>query len=259
LLSARSFFQEICEHDESYRLFLSLAAKGEDQGGWENERIAELTPDHALAAKIARHGSDEAKHARIFSGLLKRRGLDPVSIPDHLDYTMRLEREGVGLAHARLREDRPLSDEEVLAYLAHSRVTEQRGREEIFLQARLFPADTELGRAIRVIADDEVNHLSYCNEELAAFAARGHDATIQRLLRRYALTEIRTYRDVGLGVVQRMGEILGWPAWRKGVLYLGLHALYAMERAVTWRRLVRLEPPERPGALAAPAVPASAP
>jgi len=249
LLSARSLFREVCAHDESYRLFLSLAAKGEQQGGFENDRIAELTPDRDLAAKIARHGADEAKHARIFAGLLKKRGLDPVEVPFDLDYTMRLERAGIGLSHERLAEDRPLSDEEVLAYLVHSRVTEQRGAEEIFLQRKAFPPTTDLGRAIHVIADDEANHLSYCHEELLAQVRRGHGETLRRMLRTYALAEIRIYRDVGVGVIRRMGEILGWPRWRIAVLGLGLHALYGIERAFTWRRLTTLRPPERPGAL----------
>jgi hypothetical protein len=251
LLSARSLFREICAHDESYRLFLSLAAKGEDQGGFENDRIAELTPDRALAAKIARHGADEAKHARIFLGLLKKRGLDPAQVPPELDYTMRLERAGIGLSHERLAQDRPLSDEEVLCYLAHSRVTEQRGAEEIFLQRSVFPPTTDLGRAIHVIADDEANHLSYCHEELLAQMERGHGETIRRMLRAYALAEIRIYRDVGVGVIQHVGAILGWPRWRTAVLRLGLHALYGVERLFSWRRLTKLRAPERPGAMSA--------
>lgn len=251
MLSARSLFREVCDHDESYQLFLSLAAKGEQQGGFENDRIAELTPDRTLGAKIARHGADEAKHARIFTGLLKKRGLDPVEVPLDLDYTMRLEKAGIGLSHERLAEDRPLSDDEVLAYLVHSRVTEQRGAEEIFLQRKVFPPTSDLGRAIHVIADDEVNHLSYCHEELLAQVGRGHGDTIRRMLRSYALAEIRIYRDVGVGVIQRMGEILGWPRWRIAILRLGLHALYGVERAFTWRRLTTLRPPERPGAMSA--------
>lgn len=249
MLSAQRIFKEICENDETYRLFLSLAASGEDQGGWENERIAELTPDAELAPKIARHGSDEAKHGRIFIGLLKKRGLDPLEIPAELDYTGRLEREGIGLSHERLGEDRALSDEEVLAYLAHSRVTEQRGAEEIFLQKKVFSGQGDLGRAINVIADDEANHLSYVNEELLVLAHRGHEPTIRRLLREYALAEIRVYRDVGIGVMMRMGAILGWPTWQKTLLRFGLHAQYWVERAFTWRRLTRLETPERPGAM----------
>lgn len=251
MLSARRIYQEIRDHDETYRLFLSVAAKGEAQGGWENDRIARLTRDPELSAKVARHGRDEEKHGRIFAGLLKKRGLDPVAVPFDLDYTLRLERRGIGLSHERLREERPLSDEELLAYLIHSRVTEQRAAEEVALQRRIFGDDRELGPAMRVIAEDEANHLSYCHEELLAFERRGHGSTIRRMLRRYALEEIRTYRDVSIGVMTRMGTVLGWPRWKTAVLRVGIHAIYAIERLFTWRRMARLRPPERPGAMSA--------
>ena len=84
MLSAKSLFQEIVDNDESFRLFCSIAAGGEAQGGWENGRIAALVPrehERDLAPKIARHGADEDKHGRIFNALLKKRGLDPVEVP----------------------------------------------------------------------------------------------------------------------------------------------------------------------------------
>jgi hypothetical protein len=49
MLSAKSLFQEILEHDESFRLFCSIAASGETQGGWENARIAALVPESERA------------------------------------------------------------------------------------------------------------------------------------------------------------------------------------------------------------------
>jgi hypothetical protein len=66
MLSARSLFRQIHANDETYRLFCSIAASGEAQGGWENARIAALVRDPALAPQVARHGADEDKHGRIF-------------------------------------------------------------------------------------------------------------------------------------------------------------------------------------------------
>lgn len=53
MLSAKSLFQEILDNDESFRLFCSIAASGESQGGWENARIAALVPPsaHELARR----------------------------------------------------------------------------------------------------------------------------------------------------------------------------------------------------------------
>lgn len=258
MLSARSLFQEILDNDESFRLFCSIAASGESQGGWENARIAALVPpsERGLAPKIARHGADEDKHGRIFHALLRKRGLAPVPVPADTDYTMILEQHGIGLAHDRLRADRPLTVPDIVAYLAHSRVTEQRASEQMDLLRRYFAGHPDVGRAVRMISADEDNHLAYCHEELLRFAAAGHGRTTQRTLRACALAEIRIYRDVSLAVMAHMGRILGWPRARSALLASGIHAVYAYERAVGWRRMVSLRMPEHRNALGGPATPA---
>lgn len=248
-LSARAIYEEIRSNDDTFRLFCSIAAKGESQGGWENERIAALTDDRELAAKIARHGADEEKHGKIFLSLLRKRGLEPIAVPEAADYCIQLERAGIGLSHERLRDERLLADEELLAYLVHSRVTEQRAAEEVELQRKLFADDPELGKAIRTIAADEENHLAYCHEELLRLAARGHGARIDAMLRQYAQVEIRTYRDVSLAVMGAMGEALGWSRAKRAVLAFGIRAIYWTERLFTWRRMTSLRPPARTNAL----------
>jgi rubrerythrin len=245
VLSARAIYHEIRNNDATYQLFCSIAAKGEAQGGWENRRIAALTRDEELRPKIARHGEDEDKHGRLFRALMSKRGLTPCEVPPDVDYTMILERRGIGLSHERLHRDEPLSDEEILRYLVHSRVTEQRAHEEIEQQLEVFRDDRELGRAVRMIADDEVNHLSYTQEELARLSERGHGDRIRAMLREYALVEIATYRDVSLGVMARIADALGWSRAKRALLQLGIHAIYAIERLWTWRRMTTIEPPAR--------------
>jgi rubrerythrin len=249
LLSARAIYREIRDNDETYRLFCSVAAKGESQGGWENRRIAELTRDPVLRPKILRHGEDEDKHGRLFTALLRKRGLETCPVPFETDYTLRLERRGIGLSHERLQSDEPLSDEELLRYLVHSRVTEQRAHEEVEEQLGIFGDDPELGRAVRMIADDERNHLSFTHEELARFSERGYGPLIRSMAREYARVEIETYRDVSLSVMARMARELGWGRAKRAVLAFGIRAIYWVERLFTWRRLTRIGTPERPGAL----------
>ncbi|UXY26578.1 ferritin-like domain-containing protein [Streptomyces sp. HUAS TT20] len=259
MLSAKSLFQEILDNDESFRLFCSIAASGESQGGWENARIAALVPqtERELAPKIARHGADEDKHGRIFNALLKKRGLRPVPVPPDTDYTMLLERHGIGLAHEKLTADKPLTVQDIVTYLAHSRVTEQRASEQMDLLRRHFADHPDIGRAVRVISQDEDNHLAYCHEELLRFARAGHGRAIQRTLRECALAEIRIYRDVSLAVMAHMGRILRWPRSRSLVLTAGIHAVYAWERLAGWRRMVSLRMPERRNALGGPATTAA--
>ncbi|WP_405011494.1 ferritin-like domain-containing protein [Kitasatospora sp. NBC_01539] len=252
MLSARSLFQEIHDDDDAFRLFCSIAAKGEDQGGWENGRISALVADQVLAPKVARHGADEDKHGRIFKALLHKRGLAPVDVPDDTDYTMRLERQGIGLAHSRLRRDEPLSEEDVIVYLAHSRVTEQRASEQMRLLTKVFGGHPDIGRAVRMISNDEDNHLAFCHEELLRLAAAGHGRTILRHLQETARAEIRTYRDVSLAVMAHMGVVLDWPRAKSAALAAGVRSVYAWECAAGWHRMTSLTMPERLNALGGP-------
>ncbi|WP_370418563.1 ferritin-like domain-containing protein [Streptomyces sp. QH1-20] len=258
MLSARSVFQEILDNDESYRLFCSIAAGGESQGAWENGRIAALAPPElqTLAPKIARHGADEDKHGRIFLALLRRRGLEPVPVPPETDYTAILERRGIGLPHTKLRADTPLTERDIVAYLSHSRVTEQRASEQMGLLTKHFGEHPEVGRAIKMICHDEANHLAYCHEELLRLAAAGYGRTIQAILRESALAEIVVYRDVSLAVMGHMGRILRWPKAKSTALTAGIRALHGYERLGGWRRMVGLRLPDRLDALHGPADPA---
>ncbi|MGW3949887.1 ferritin-like domain-containing protein [Streptomyces sp. NPDC004752] len=255
MLSAKSLFQEILDNDESFRLFCSIAASGESQGGWENARIAALVPrsERALAPKITRHGADEDKHGRIFNALMDRRGLRPVPVPPETDYTMLLERHGIGLAHEKLRAEKPLTVQDLVVYLAHSRVTEQRAAEQMTMLRTYFGDRPDIGRAVKMISNDEDNHLAYCHEELLRFARAGHGPAIRRTLRECALAEIRIHRDVSLAVLAHMGRILGWPRAKSALLAAGIHAVYGYERAAGWRRMVSLRMPEHRNALGGPA------
>ncbi|WP_371622594.1 ferritin-like domain-containing protein [Streptomyces sp. NBC_01116] len=257
MLSAQTLFQEILDDDESYRLFCSIAASGEAQGGWENARIAALVPESGrdLAPRIVRHGADEDKHGRIFNALLKKRGLPPVEVPPETDYTMLLEQQGIGLAHSRLRGEERLTERDIITYLAHSRVTEQRASEQMRLLRRYFADHPDIGRAVKMISHDEDSHLAYCHEELLRLARAGHGRTIQRTMRECALAEIRVYRDVSLAVMAHMGRVLGWSRPKAAVLAAGIHAVYAYERLVGWRRMVSLEMPRHRDALGSPAAP----
>jgi hypothetical protein len=254
MLSAKAVFEEIFDNDDAFQLFCSIAASGEAQGGWENGRIATLVPEsyRDLAPKIARHGADEDKHGRIFNALLRKRGLAPVPVPAEADYTMRLEGNGLGLGHSQLRRDQKLTESDIIMYLAHSRVTEQRASEQMQALRRYAGSRQDVGRAIRMISNDEDNHLAYCQEELLRLAAAGHADTIQRTLRATALAEIAIYRDVSKAVMAHLGRILRWPRGKSAILAAGIHAVYLYERLVGWRRMTSLREPARRNALGGP-------
>ncbi|MFD3487149.1 ferritin-like domain-containing protein [Streptomyces sp. NPDC058665] len=255
MLSARGLFEEILDNDESFQLFCSIAASGEAQGGWENGRIAALVPEgmRDLAPKITRHGADEDKHGRIFQAMLKKRGLEPVDVPPATDYTLLLERRGIGLPHDKLRRNDPLTEDDIVVYLSHSRVTEQRASDQMELLRKHFADHPVVGKAVQMISADEDNHLAYCHEELLRLARQGHGRTIQRVLQESAHAEIQIYRDVSIAVMAHMGRILRWPRPKAALLAAGIHAMYGVERAGRWRRMVSLSMPERRDALGGPA------
>jgi len=255
MLSASSVFDEIFRDDDAFALFCSIAASGEAQGGWENGRIAALVPESCrdLAPKIARHGADEDKHGRIFNALLRKRGLEPVPVPEDTNYTMLLEQRGIGLTHRRLGRDDTLTGQDIVTYLAHSRVTEQRAAEQMRMLGKCARRHPDLAPAVRMISNDEANHLAYCHEELLRLAAGGQEVTIRHILHTTAMAEIAIYRDVSGAVMAHLGRILGWSAAKSAVLAAGIQALYGYERAGGWRRMVTLRMPSRRDALGGPA------
>lgn len=249
MLSIQSIFQEIRHHPEAFRLLMSIAAKGEFQGGWENERIAALTRDTVLARKIRRHGADETKHGMMFSKLLRKAGLEPMEIPPEADYCMTLERKGMGLPHDRLAQENPLSEDELLAYLVHSKITEERAAEEVDRLLLVFQDDAELAPTLSIIADDEINHLSYCHEELLRLSGLGRHGQIRQMLKDYARLEIAIYRDVSWVFVNQMAGLMGWGKPKQWLLKFGVLASYCIESIWTWRLRVALLPPLRPNAM----------
>jgi rubrerythrin len=251
VLSASSVYNEIFDNDAAFALFCSIAASDESQGGWENGRIAALVPESCqdLAPKIARHGADEDKHGRIFRALLHKRGLEPVPVPDDTNYTMRLEGTGIGLAHTKLRHEEKLTEQDIITYLAHSRVTEQRASEQMQALRKVAGSRQDIARAIRMISNDEDNHLAYCHEELLRFGTDGRVPMIEQELRRSAMAEIGVYRDISKAVMGHLARLLRWPGPKSAAVSAGIQAVYAYDRLGGWRRMVSLRMPERRNAL----------
>ena len=71
------------------------------------------------------------------------------------DYTVRLEAAGIGLAHARLRREEELTEADIVAYLAHSRVTEQRASEQghghLVLAGRADQGQVQAGAGVELL------------------------------------------------------------------------------------------------------------
>ncbi|GAU71204.1 hypothetical protein SSP35_29_00370 [Streptomyces sp. NBRC 110611] len=253
MLSVRKLFLDIHDNDEAFRLLCTLTAAGQTGCGWANERIAARVTDPELALRISRHGAEGNEHARVFHTLLRGRSLEAAPLCADLDYMAQLEQRGLGVPHRRLRDARPLCEEDVIAHLSRSRVTEQRGAAELRLMRKALAQRPDTHRALTSITRGEQRHLAHAHGELLRLADgdRRRSALVRRSLRRTALAEIRVHRDVSLAVVSRMGAILGWSWARKRLLGSGIRVTYLFERCGGWRRLtgLRTSPPGRRDAL----------
>jgi len=246
MLSTKAIFQEIRQNPKAFNLVFSIAAKGETQGGWENERIAELLEDNpVLAEKVKKHGADETKHGLMFKKILRKAGLEPIEIPVETDYCLLLEQRGVGLSHERLIKDEPLSKDELLNYLVHSKITEERASEEVERMLGIFDGDPDLEPSLKVIAVDEVNHLSYSHEELLLLSSESNEMKqkITKMLREYYSVECVVNRDVSLRFVEEVSHILGWPPFKTMILKFGIHLGHHLERVFFARKKVSLRQP----------------
>ncbi|MFF4607589.1 ferritin-like domain-containing protein [Streptomyces sp. NPDC001339] len=258
MLSVRKLFLDIHDNDEAFQLLCTLTAAGRACCGGESERIAALVTDPELAHRITRHGDEENEHARVFHTLLRGRGLEAAQLCADLDYMAQLEERGLGFPHDRLRDDaQTLCEEDVIAYLSRSRVTEQRGAAELRLMQKALAERPEVHRALTSVTRGEARHLAYAQEELLRLADgdRRRSALVRRSLRRTALAEIRVHRDVSLAMMSRMGAILGWSWTRRRLLTFSIRMAYLFERCGGWRRLtsLRMPPPGRRTVLGRPA------
>src|SRR5215469_3901378 len=107
----------------------------------------------------------------------------------------------------------------------------------------------DIRRAVKMISDDEDNHLAYCHEELLRLARAGHQQFIEHTLRSSALAEIAIYRDVSTAVMAHLGRMLGWSRGKSDFIAAGIRAVYLYERLGGWRRMVSLRMPSRRNAL----------
>jgi hypothetical protein len=145
-----------------------------------------------------------------------------------------------------------VTEPDIVTYLTHSRVTEQRASEQMRALHRYARDRPDIGRAVKMISNDEDNHLAYCHEELLRLAGAGHAELIRSTLRATALAEIAIYRDVSKAVMAHLGRILGWSRAKSAVFAAGIDAVYVYERLGGWRRMVSLRMPARRDPLGGP-------
>jgi hypothetical protein len=214
VLTRRAFFRRITARPEARELLLDSLAVGEASSALDLDRFAEHVRDPLLARKIYRHYAEERKHARLFARHLESLGFRAKPLPPELDYETALQRHHVGTPKARLDDPRPLSDEELVTFLAGSKAGEERGCAEMAgLADALEECDPATSALLREIHADEIRHVSYVTEELQRLAARGHATRVRRELRTARRAEAHAHRDVSRAFMRRLMSSIGvpWP------------------------------------------------
>ena len=133
------------------------------------------------------------------------------------------------------RRDEPLTEQDILAYLAHSRVTEQRASEQMRAAAQALRRPP----GHRPRGPDDLRRRGQPPRLLprgaaAAGLAPGTAAPSSASCARAHCAEIAVYRDVSLAVMAHMGASWAGPRPKAAVLAAGIHAVY---RVRTARRL----------------------
>ena len=111
MLSPRAIYGEIFRNDEAFRLLLLHRGKQQEPGwlgGWE-AGARRTSPHWCLSPSVtSRPRSPGTGPTRRSTGASSMRccasgSFRPVPVPADIDYTMRLERLGIGLARSKLR------------------------------------------------------------------------------------------------------------------------------------------------------------
>lgn len=142
----------------------------------QDRRILERISDEALRAEVLEHLDDEVRHAQLWRDYLEARGELPEegSLPFG-DFVGMLRAAGWLPAPERLAEERPLEDEELMAFFAIIHVVETQAVRQMVLFRKVLRerGDSDLDTLISSILRDEGRHMAYSKRALHRIGAKG--------------------------------------------------------------------------------------
>ena len=159
-----------------------------------------LTDDAAIAQLVKRHAADEVRHAELFQGCVRRTGVEPPPVPEHLKVIDRLDRALGGLF------DRPITDRSGVmeAYLV-LQVVEERAVTQFAISSRSCDAWNPSSADVLVeVGKDEERHLKYCRAIVRRFAPDAGTAAAK--LSAYREIEARVYAENSLANLSHVLE-----------------------------------------------------
>lgn len=202
LAATRSFLRRVLRTPEGRAHMLNLAVEAEegDEAG-VFDRLQEVIEDPQLKKVVRRHQEDEQRHAAMYRECLRRNGIDPGPVPDHLRLVRNIAHEAggalrqgseAGSAEATLR-----TPEDIMNTYALLLAIERRGVERFPMFAQAFrPYDAETADTFLAVTKDEERHIKYA-EAIGRRFAPSEDAW-QQAVRHHQRIEDRAFKRVGL-------------------------------------------------------------
>jgi tRNA isopentenyl-2-thiomethyl-A-37 hydroxylase MiaE len=153
------------------------------------ERLLASVDDPKLRQMIGKHHEDEIRHGELLRAQLRRTGIEPGPVPEHLRILPRINALVGGMMDRPITCDRDIMDAYLLLLVIEERALEQFGQ---FIPA--FDAiDRETADTFRGIERDEARHLRYCHAISRRYAPS--DAVWTETLARFRKLEAQAFAE----------------------------------------------------------------
>jgi len=214
------WFEDILRHPGARRFLWSLYFAGEAYEELHPDGIfvANLPDGSLLRRQLARHLSDETRHAAIFRGLLSAEGLAPEKLRPHEDVGWHLLTHIVPEAVERARTGCEFDEALTVRYMAFLHTLELRSIGDLcaLIEAARRLGETALVSTLETILPDERFHATYTHRAVLAMA--GSQGLARKALDRARRGERKHLRESILGILSRFEELGTVPRTRAGRL-----------------------------------------
>jgi hypothetical protein len=209
------WFEDILRHPPARRFLWSLYFAGEAYEELHPDGIfvANLPEGSLLRRQLARHLSDETRHAAIFRGLLAAEGLAPEKLRPHEDIGWHLLTHVVPEAVEEARTGAVFDEALTVRYMAFLHTLELRSIGDLcaLIEAARSVGEPALASTLETILPDERFHATYTHRAVRALAE-----TPRRELDRARRAERKHLRGSILKILARFEELGTVPRTRAG-------------------------------------------
>jgi hypothetical protein len=209
------WFADLLAHSAARRRLWSLYYTGEAYEELHPQGVYVKKLDPALGALLARHLSDETRHATVFRAVMSAEGASPQRVADDEDVGWYLLTHVVPDVVERAATDAAFTPGEAARYMAFLHVLELRSLSDLaaLLHAAEGRGESGLAVSLRSILRDERFHATYTHRAVQRLAGAGARAVIDEVRR----SERRHYAFVLRRILagfERIGAAPSRPAGR---------------------------------------------